>query len=95
MDKKKLEQFKKRLETRQQELRRTVSRTEQDGRNAQATGPDDERVVRGGSWYDRPFKCTASYRLPYHSWQKVYNVGFRIICEDDAQPLVRVRTRTP
>ena len=37
MEKKKLEQFKKRLETRQVELRRMVSRTEQDGRTA-----DDE-----------------------------------------------------
>src|SRR5438270_12355908 len=34
MDKKKLEAFKKRLETRQQELRRAVSRTQQDGRTA-------------------------------------------------------------
>lgn len=32
MDKKKLEYFKKKLEERQQQLRRTVSRTEQDGR---------------------------------------------------------------
>ena len=34
MDKKKLEAFKKRLETRQQELRRAVTRTQQDGRSA-------------------------------------------------------------
>ena len=34
MDKKKLEAFKKRLETRQQELRRTVNRTQADGRSA-------------------------------------------------------------
>ena len=34
MDKKKLDSFKKRLETRQQELRRMVSRTQQDGRSA-------------------------------------------------------------
>jgi DnaK suppressor protein len=34
MDKKKLDTFKKRLETRQQELRRTVSRTQADGRSA-------------------------------------------------------------
>ena len=34
MEKKRLEQFKKRLEERQQELRRNVSRTEQDGRSA-------------------------------------------------------------
>jgi RNA polymerase-binding transcription factor DksA len=32
MEKKKLEHFKKRLETRQEELRRMVSRIEQDGR---------------------------------------------------------------
>src|SRR5258708_21185306 len=34
MDKKKLEAFKKRLEVRQQELRRMVTRTQQDGRAA-------------------------------------------------------------
>ncbi len=34
MDKKKVEVFKKRLETRQQELRKMVSRTQQDGRSA-------------------------------------------------------------
>ena len=40
MEKKKVEQFKKRLESRQQELRRVVSRTEQDGRSA------DEEVAQ-------------------------------------------------
>ncbi len=34
MDKKKVEAFKKRLETRQQELRKMASRTQQDGRSA-------------------------------------------------------------
>ncbi len=38
------------------------------------------RIVRGGSWYDRPGRATASSRQKYHPWQKVYNVGFRIIC---------------
>jgi DnaK suppressor protein len=41
MDKKKLETFKKRLETRQQELRRTVTRTEQDGRSADEDSTQD------------------------------------------------------
>jgi DnaK suppressor protein len=54
MDKKKLEQFKKRLETRQQELRRTVTRTEQDGRTA-----DDEATQdiadRAASSYNKEF----------------------------------------
>ena len=41
------------------------------------------RVVRGGSFYDRPYRATASYRLAYPGWQQVYNVGFRIIIEDE------------
>ncbi|MBF0196719.1 MAG: SUMF1/EgtB/PvdO family nonheme iron enzyme [Planctomycetes bacterium] len=41
-----------------------------------------KRVVRGGSWRDRPKTANASYRLPYVQFQKVYNVGFRVIIED-------------
>jgi DnaK suppressor protein len=41
MDKKKLETFKKRLEERQQELRKVVSRTEQDGRAADSETAQD------------------------------------------------------
>src|SRR6516225_12339748 len=41
MDKKKLEYFRKRLETRQQELRRMVSRTAQDGREADENSAQD------------------------------------------------------
>jgi DnaK suppressor protein len=41
MDKKKLDYFKKRLETRQQELRRTVSRIEQDGRTTDEDSAQD------------------------------------------------------
>jgi formylglycine-generating enzyme required for sulfatase activity len=36
-------------------------------------------TVRGGSWRDRPKRCTSTYRLPYPRWQKVYNVGVRVI----------------
>ena len=54
MDKKKLESFKKRLEDRQKELRRMVSRTEQDGRTA-----DDEATQdiadRAASSYNKEF----------------------------------------
>jgi len=51
-----------------------------DGRNANgAAGP---RVVRGGSWRDRPSRCGSAYRLSYPSWRRVYNVGFRVIAED-------------
>jgi formylglycine-generating enzyme required for sulfatase activity len=41
-------------------------------------------VVRGGSWRDRPAYATSSYRLSYLPFQKVYNVGFRVICTQDA-----------
>ncbi len=41
MEKKRLEQFKKRLETRQQELRRLVSRNVQDGRAADEQAAQD------------------------------------------------------
>ncbi len=54
MDKKKLEQFKKRLETRQQELRRTVSRTEQDGRTTDDDSAQDI-ADRAASSYNKEF----------------------------------------
>ena len=50
-----------------------------DGRN-DLTG-DGERVVRGGSFYDRPHRAQSAYRLSYPPWQRVYNTGFRVICE--------------
>ncbi|MDR1880156.1 MAG: SUMF1/EgtB/PvdO family nonheme iron enzyme [Tannerellaceae bacterium] len=40
------------------------------------------KVVRGGSWIDRPKFSTAYARKPYYPWQRVYNVGFRVIIED-------------
>ena len=39
----------------------------------------DRKVVRGGSWTDRPKYSTAYYRKAFYPWQKVYNVGFRVI----------------
>jgi len=49
-----------------------------DGRDA----PTDvgRKVVRGGSWRDRPARCRSAFRLSYPSWQRVYNVGFRVVC---------------
>ncbi|MBI2300108.1 MAG: SUMF1/EgtB/PvdO family nonheme iron enzyme [Armatimonadetes bacterium] len=43
--------------------------------------PEQPKVVRGGSWRDRPFRCTAAYRLAYRTYQPVYNVGFRVVVE--------------
>jgi len=42
------------------------------------------KVVRGGSWRDRPARCTSSFRLGYQPYQPVYNVGFRVVCETRA-----------
>ncbi len=55
-----------------------------DGRNdLDAGGP---RVVRGGSWRDRPQRAHAAFRLAYRPYQRVFNVGFRVICAVEATP---------
>jgi RNA polymerase-binding transcription factor len=54
MEKKKLELFKKRLEERQQQLRRTVMRTEQDGRDADLDSAQDV-ADRAASSYNKEF----------------------------------------
>ncbi len=54
MDKKKLDAFKKRLEDRQRELRETVSRTTQDGREADAESAQDI-ADRAAQSYNKEF----------------------------------------
>jgi DnaK suppressor protein len=54
MEKKKLDYFRKRLETRQQELRRMVSRTEQDGRTVDEDSAQDI-ADRAASSYNKEF----------------------------------------
>ena len=44
------------------------------------TGTED-RVVRGGSWRDRPVRARSAFRLGYRPYQAVYNVGFRVVCD--------------
>lgn len=41
-----------------------------------------QKVVRGGSFFDRPYRATSSYRLGYMPWQGVFNVGFRVVIEE-------------
>ncbi len=43
---------------------------------------DERRVVRGGSWRDIPGRSTSSFRSSYSRWQRVYNVGIRLVCPD-------------
>ena len=50
-----------------------------DGREAgEAEGA---KVVRGGSWYDRPGRARSAARRHYAPWQGVFNVGFRVAVE--------------
>jgi formylglycine-generating enzyme required for sulfatase activity len=52
----------------------------EDGRDDAAV--DGWRVARGGSWYDRPKRCTSSFRLALAPYQPSFNVGFRVIMEE-------------
>jgi formylglycine-generating enzyme required for sulfatase activity len=60
-------------------LHRAYPYDEEDGRNDLAA--EGRRVVRGGSWYDRPYRGTSSFRAVYQAWQGVFNVGFRVVVE--------------
>jgi formylglycine-generating enzyme required for sulfatase activity len=40
------------------------------------------KVVRGGSFFDPPRRCRSSFRLAYPVWQRLFNVGFRIVVEE-------------
>ena len=59
MDKKKIEYFKKRLETRQQDLSRAVSRTQRDGRTADEDSAQDI-ADRAASSYTKEFLFSQS-----------------------------------
>ena len=45
----------------------------------------NRKVVRGGSWRDLP-KDSIAGRYGYFPYQKVFNVGFRIVCESASSP---------
>ncbi len=60
MDKKKLEQFKKRLEQRQQELRRTLSRNVQDGRAADSEDIAQDIADKAANSYTKEFLFSQS-----------------------------------
>lgn len=60
---------------------RSYPYTDADGRNSGDVA--ENKVVRGGSWYDRPAKNTAAYRNSYRPYQGVFDVGFRVVVYDD------------
>jgi formylglycine-generating enzyme required for sulfatase activity len=47
--------------------------------------PPGNKVVRGGSFFDAPKRCRSASRVSYPSWQRVFNVGFRVVCETSDQ----------
>jgi formylglycine-generating enzyme required for sulfatase activity len=40
------------------------------------------KTARGGAWSDRPKEARASARWDYPAWQRVYNIGFRVVVID-------------
>jgi len=44
-------------------------------------GPAALRVVRGGSFHDRPCRARSGFRWRYAPWQPAFNVGFRVAGE--------------
>lgn len=44
---------------------------------------EGRKVVRGGSFRDRPKRCRSAFRLSYPPWQRVHNVGFRVVCNEN------------
>lgn len=65
------------------------------GRNGKAAkaGEAQKKVVRGGSWRDRPKLCRSSSRWAYDPWQKVYNVGFRVIIQTNEARMATAQER--
>jgi formylglycine-generating enzyme required for sulfatase activity len=44
--------------------------------------PMTKKVVRGGSWNSRPWEAASSRRIAYPSDFQVFDVGFRVVCEE-------------
>ncbi|MDL2255608.1 SUMF1/EgtB/PvdO family nonheme iron enzyme [Parabacteroides sp. OttesenSCG-928-K15] len=50
--------------------------------NEKSKAVSEFKVARGGSYVERPKFSTAYARKAYYPWQRVHNVGFRVIIED-------------
>ncbi len=56
---------------------RSYRNAAEDGRGAPERA--GRKAVRGGSFFDRPERCRSAFRLAYPPWQRVFDVGFRIV----------------
>jgi formylglycine-generating enzyme required for sulfatase activity len=70
-------------------LYRPLPWRDDDGRNDEAA--DGLRVVRGGSYWDRPVLARSSARLALEPWGRYRTVGFRVVCEDPPAPATAAR----
>ncbi|MDP6634478.1 MAG: SUMF1/EgtB/PvdO family nonheme iron enzyme [Phycisphaerae bacterium] len=52
-----------------------------DGRDDPKT--NGRKVARGGGFHDRPAAARSACRLSYPSWRRVFDVGFRVVCQAD------------
>jgi formylglycine-generating enzyme required for sulfatase activity len=52
-----------------------------DGRHSNDTRED--KAIRGGSWFDRPHRCTSAFRNYRPAWMGSFDVGFRVVAEAD------------
>ena len=47
--------------------------------------PDGEKIVKGGSFLDRPARAGVDQRRSFPAWQNVHNVGFRIVAGETSK----------
>jgi formylglycine-generating enzyme required for sulfatase activity len=60
--------------------------------DARCSDGPERKVVRGGSFFDPPARCNSAVRIGYPAWRRVFNVGFRVVCESvDAERVAMIR----
>ena len=47
---------------------------------------ESQRIIRGGSWYDVPALCQPASRTKLAPAEQYDNVGFRVVCDQTANP---------
>jgi formylglycine-generating enzyme required for sulfatase activity len=65
------------------EIAQAGGRSDAQSAGSARSQPEKRKVVRGGSFFDPPGRARSAFRLAYPSWQRVFNVGFRVVCEGD------------
>ncbi|MFN6235170.1 formylglycine-generating enzyme family protein, partial [Microcystis sp.] len=50
--------------------------------SAWLTNDNDDRILRGGSWFNFPYDCRSANRNPYYhrNSDDTVNNGFRVVC---------------